>query len=192
MKEKDSSKMQDKFKKLKNKYFWLFIGYQFFRIFCAYSQVMLLPLIRVMLVIVGIDLSMCEIIIKTFDLLLMNVPIVCFFMGIKMFFDDIKNMYDELILDEVNNFKTAREEQRRNDKLEVEYKEEDINRLITDFEKLPRREQMNVLNQLKEKRNLGTIKNVAVSDKLQNEFEDILFPDFKEEENKGKSRIKRR
>ena len=184
--------MQDKFKKLKNKYFWLFIGYQFFRIFCAYSQVMLLPLIRVMLVIVGIDLSMCEIIIKAFDLLLMNVPIVCFFMGIKMFFNDIKNMYDELILDEVNNFKTAREEQRRNDKLEVEYKEEDINRLITDFEKLPRREQMNVLNQLKEKRNLGTIKNVAVSDKLQNEFEDILFPDFKEEENKGKSRIKRR
>ena len=70
MKEKDSSKMQDKFKKLKNKYFWLFIGYQFFRIFCAYSQVMLLPLIRVMLVIVGIDVSMCEIIIKVFDLLL--------------------------------------------------------------------------------------------------------------------------
>ena len=76
--------------------------------------------------------------------------------------------------------------------MEVEYKEEDINKLITDFEKLPRREQMNVLNQLKEKRNLGTIKNVAVSDKLQNEFEDILFPDFEEEENKGKSRIKRR
>lgn len=188
MNNKDNSNKKDILRKFKNKYFWLFVGYQFFRIFCAYSQVVLLPLLRIILVLIGIDLYMCAIIMNAFNLLLLCAPSVCFFMGIKMLSNDLKSIKDLLISEEVNNFKIDRQEQRKINKIEIEYTEDEINQLVSDFKRLSRREQMECLNQLKEKRNLGTIKNMAVSDKLQNEFEDIMFPDFNEEESKGYTR----
>lgn len=193
MNNKNNSIKQDKLKKLKNKYFWLFIGYQFFRIFCAYSQVILLPLIRIMLLLIGIDLYMCEVIINAFNLLLLCAPSVCFFIGITMLSNDLRLINDLLVSEEVNNFKNDRAQRRKMEKEELEEKEKDMNELINDFRKLPRSQQMKVLNQLKEKRNLGNIKNIAVSDKLQDEFENIIFPDLNEKEtnNYTKKRIKR-
>ena len=188
MNNKNNSIVQDKMRKINKKYFLMFVGYQFFRIFCAYSQVILLPLIRIMLLLIGIDLYMCEVIINAFNLLLLCAPSVCFFIGITMLSNDLKLLKDSLISEEVNNFKNDRAQRRKMEKEELEEKEKDMNELINDFRKLPRSQQMKVLNQLKEKRNLGNIKNIAVSDKLQDEFEDILFSDFDENETKKHTR----
>ena len=188
MNNKNNSIVQDKMRKLNKKYFLMFVGYQFFRIFCAYSQAMLLPLIRVILVLIGIDIHICEVIINALNLLLLYVPVVCFFMGITMLSNDLKLVKDSLISEEISDFKKSREEQRNLRKSEIVEKEKEMNELIRDFKRLSRKEQMLLLNQLKEKRNLGNIKNVAVLDKLQDEFEDILFSDFDENETKNHTR----
>ena len=188
MNNKNNSTVQDKMRKINKKYFLMFVGYQIFRIFCAYSQAMLLPLIRVILVLIGIDIHICEVIINALNLLLLYVPVVCFFMGITMLSNDLKLVKDSLISEEISNFKKSREEQRDLRKSEIVEKEKEMNELIRDFKRLSRKEQMLLLNQLKEKRNLGNIKNVAVLDKLQDEFEDILFSDFDENETKNHTR----
>lgn len=181
----DRDKMLKKYKK---KFLLMYIVYQTLKVFCAYSEVSLVPFIKIILVLFGVDLYVCEIVSNVISLFLFYAPIVCFFVMFKTLYNDARVVNDLLQLYEVDNFKVERKEQRIEKEREIESKKEDIKQIIDDFKCLSRKEQMDVLNRLKEKRNLGTAKNIAVSDMLQDEFEDILFPDFNEDESRGYTR----
>lgn len=138
------------------------------------SILYVIPFVKLILILFKFDLYIIDIIGMLFEYFFTSLPLLSIVIGdieMRKISGEIRGLSEK---EEIHNLRKVRLEKEKKIQDELEKNREIIEITIDMFSSLSRREQIDVLNEMKEHRNLEQIANEAMADYLQDKFEDII------------------
>ena len=156
------------------------------------SILYVIPFVKLILILFKLDLYMIDIIAMLFECFFTSLPVLSIVIGdieMRKILGEIRSLSEK---EEIYNLRKVRLENEKKIQDELENNKIIIDETIAMFSKLSRREQIEVLNEMKEHRNLEHIANELMADYLQDKFEDIIdYSGEKKNDEYTRKRIKK-